>query len=202
MTVALSDSHRHHLRRVLHVDPGDPLSYTDGAGVVGRGHFDDESVIRGDESEHPRPTTLTVAVAPPASRHRVRFLVEKLAELGVARLLWVGTRHTEGRPPPASKAEAWAASALEQSRGAWKMGVGEASLDELDRSRLVVADPDGGEVAGEEDLILLVGPEGGFDPGEIPRDVRRISLGPTILRVETAALIGAGLLRRGWSPSG
>ena len=57
----------------------------------------------------------------------------------------------------------------------------------------------GGEVADDymppDDPVLCVGPEGGFAPGEIPDDARRISLGPTILRVETAAIAGSVLLR-------
>jgi RsmE family RNA methyltransferase len=191
-----ADAQLHHLQRVLKARDGDPLSYTDGSGVVGAGWLENGLVRRGDESDRPRPSTLTVAVAPPASRHRVRFLVEKLAELGVARLAWVSTRYGEGRPPPASRAEAWAIAALEQSRGVWKMEVTEATLQELDRTRLVVADPVGGAFTGDGDVILLVGPEGGFHEDEIPAAVPRVSLGPTILRVETAALVGATLLRR------
>ena len=43
--------------------------------------------------------------------------------------------------------------------------------------------------------ILLVGPEGGLAPDEIPVGARKMELGPTVLRTETAAIIGAGLLR-------
>lgn len=199
-TISLSDRHLHHLRRVLRTGEGDPLSYTDGAGTVGSGNLHDDALARGEETGRPQPTTLTVAVAPPASRDRTRFLVEKLAELGVARLLWVKTRRTEGHFPAADKAEAWAVAALEQSRGAWLMELGKTTLADLDHNRLLVADPDGGDVPPEDDLILLVGPEGGLDETEVPDDARRLSLGPTILRVETAAITGAALLgRRGAS---
>lgn len=200
--LSLSDGHRHHLRRVLRVGEGDPVSYTDGRGVTGWGRLDEDAVVRGNESERARPSTLTVAVAPPTSRDRIRFLVEKLAEMGVARLLWVRTRQTEGRPPPDSKSYAWATAALEQSRGAWLMEIDRAALEELDRARLVVADPAGGDPPQGENLILLVGPEGGLEPGEVPGEVQRVSLATTILRVETAAMIGAALLRRRRSRSG
>lgn len=191
----LSDDQQHHLRRVLRVGPGDPVSYTDGAGAVGSGELSEADVERGEEESVPPPLDLTVAVAPPASRHRARFLVEKLAEIGVRRLVWVRTRRSEGRPPSADKARAWAVAALEQSRGGWLMEVVSGSIADFEPETMVVADPDGPPEPGGEATVLLVGPEGGLDTDEVPDGVRRISLGPTILRVETAAIAGAILLR-------
>jgi len=46
---------------------------------------------------------------------------------------------------------------------------------------------------------VLIGPEGGFSPSELAAAERagaiRVSLSPHVLRVETAAAIGVGLLR-------
>jgi 16S rRNA (uracil1498-N3)-methyltransferase len=57
-----------------------------------------------------------------------------------------------------------------------------------------IAEP-GGEARPEDVRVLLIGPEGGFDPAEIAlaREVgaRSVDLGPGILRAETAALVGA-----------
>lgn len=194
-TLPLTDSQQHHLRRVLRLAEGSPLTYTDGRGRAGAGLLGEEGVTRGDESDIERPSHVTMAVSPPRSRHRVRFLVEKLTELGVAHLLWVRTRHTVGRPPAPDKARAWVREALEQSRGAWEMDIGEAALEDLDVARLVVADPVGDAAFPSGTSILLIGPEGGVDPAELPRNVPRVSLGPTVLRVETAAIAGAALFR-------
>ena len=53
----------------------------------------------------------------------------------------------------------------------------------------------GGEARPEDVRVLLVGPEGGFDPAEIAAaraaGARTVDLGPGILRAETAALVGA-----------
>lgn len=191
--LSLSEDQRHHLRRVLRLADGEEVSYTDGAGVLGVGYLRGEVVERGEEKTVPRPMDLTVAVAPPASKDRARFLVEKLAELGVVRLVWVRTRFSEGRPPAAAKAAAWAQSALEQSRGAWLMQVEQGDLASLDEEGLVVADPDGDEPSVGA-RTLLVGPEGGLHPAEVPPGANTVALGPTILRVETAAIVGAALL--------
>lgn len=190
----LADSQQHHLERVLRVGDGAAVTYTDGLGQVGRGHFQAGGVKRGDETTAGRPTDLTLAVSPPAARDRARFLVEKAAELGVRRLVWVRLAHTEGRPPAASKARAWSVSALEQSRGAWLMEIGEARVADLDPDDLVVADAGGEPAVPPGRGTLLVGPEGGFAEGEIPKSAARMGLGPTVLRVETAAVAGVALM--------
>jgi 16S rRNA U1498 N3-methylase RsmE len=83
-------------------------------------------------------------------------------------------------------------SALEQSRGAWLMAVGRNELADLDSGRLVVVHPGPQPFTLSESApgspILLVGPEGGLDVAEIPPEAARLTLGPTILRVETAAV--------------
>lgn len=64
------------------------------------------------------------------------------------------------------------------------------------------ADPGGGAIpAVHGDVTLLIGPEGGFSPDEIPSS-EAISLGETILRVETAAIVGAALLKHAFTERG
>jgi RsmE family RNA methyltransferase len=123
--------------------------------------------------------------------------VEKLSELGVDRLIWLRTRHGEGRPPKPTKAEAWARSALQQSRGTWVLHIeGPMTIGDLPMSpTLWVAeretDPPPSVVEGG---ILVIGPEAGLAEGEAPQRANRMSLGPRVLRVETAALVGAAIL--------
>ena len=195
--VPLTPEQDRHLRRVLRLAPEAAVSYTDGAGRAGEGTLDETGVRRGSEQSIERPSPpVALAVAPPRSTGRQRFVVEKLAELGVDRLYWLETRHTEGRPKQA-KARAWARAALEQSRGAWLLGIqGPVSLAELPGDQtLYVAERetlppptvvDGG--------ILVVGPEAGLAEGEVPDSARRVGLGARVLRVETAAVVGATVL--------
>ncbi len=67
----------------------------------------------------PPAVAITVAVAPPHDKDRLRFMVEKLAELEVSRITFLKTRFGAGRLPDLSKATAWAIGALEQSQGGW-----------------------------------------------------------------------------------
>jgi 16S rRNA (uracil1498-N3)-methyltransferase len=194
-TVPLGPEMIHHLTRVLRRRSGDPVSYTDGRGLIGEGVLESESIVRGPElTVAPPAVAVTVAVAPPAERDRARFLVEKLAELGVSRLVWVTTRFSQAGAPPSDKVEAWARAALEQSRGAYLMEVGPGRIEDLERP-LVVCEPSGGSFPEALDRVtVLIGPEGGLVEAEIPRDATRVTLGPRILRVETAAVVSAGCL--------
>ncbi len=74
------------------------------------------------------------------------------------------------------------------------MGGEPVTFEDLTRP-LFVAAP-GGKTAPEVegDLTIAIGPEGGWAAGEIPADVSLLDLGPTILRVETAAIVAAARL--------
>lgn len=197
-TLEPSGEQLHHLSRVLRLSAGDPVSYTDGKGSLGLGSLVGSAVARGEESTVSRPIPIVIAVAPPDNRDRARFAVEKLSELGVSRLRWLATRRGEGRIPAAEKARSWAVAALEQSHGAWLMEVDDelATWSSLERP-LTVATP-GGEATPHESRTVAIGPEGGWDEGEVPADASLLDLGPTILRVETAAIVAATRFERPW----
>jgi 16S rRNA (uracil1498-N3)-methyltransferase len=192
--IDVSGEQRHHLEKVLRVSDGTPIEYTDGSGSIGRGSYHSGGVARGEESTAPRPSDLTVVAAPPDNRDRARFMVEKLAELGVAELRFLGTRHGQGRPPRIDRVRSWAVSGLEQSRGAWlmKLPEGVVALASLD-GPLVVCDASA-STDRPKARIVVIGPEGGWAPGEVPDDAERWSLGNTVLRVETAAIVAAARL--------
>lgn len=189
--LGLTEAQIRHLERVLRLGPEAPVSYTDGRGTAGDGVYRDGSVLRGEEREMARPSRLVVVAAPPASRDRVRFMVEKLAELGVARLRFLVSRYAQGRPPRAERLRSWAVAGLEQSRGAWLLDTSPHAVALSDLSPpYAVCDPSGSaDIAGVDTVVI--GPEGGWDPDELPSDVPRLALGSTILRVETAAVVAA-----------
>ena len=196
----------HHLSRVLRVASGAPVSYTDGQGHVGEGRLLDEELARGAERFVAAPqVAITIAVAPPHDKDRLRFMVEKLAELEVRRIVFLRTRFGVGRLPDNSKALSWAIGALEQSQGAWLMEVEAGWTDPgtLDPTSVWVADPgaDQQAAAAPAAVTIAIGPEGGWAPGELPAGAFRFGLGRTVLRVETAAIVAAGLIRssRKWS---
>ena len=186
---------------------GADVSYTDGAGTIGRGVLRSGTLQRGEEAPVERPAPhLTLAVAAPRAADRSRMVVEKAAEFGVDRLVWLSSRFSQGRPPKLEKARRWATGALEQSRGAWLLEIDEAprSFDDLiDADALLLAADPGGEsiddvlgaARASRQVTVAIGPEGGFAHGEIPSQARVVSLGARVLRVETAAIAVAALVR-------
>ncbi len=180
-----------HLVRVLRMPEGATLTYTDGAGRFGEGRWTGVVVERGAESEIHRPSELAMAVAPVKAVDRMRFLVEKLQELGVARLVWLATSFGQARPPRAAKCTAWAIGALEQSRGAWLLEIDDDRRSLTDIDRPLVAHP-AGRTDWESGMTWCIGPEGGWADHELDPGVPMASLGATVLRTETAALVAAG----------
>jgi 16S rRNA (uracil1498-N3)-methyltransferase len=126
--------------------------------------------------------------------------VEKATELGAARLIPVMTRRTVAERVKLERLAAIAIEAAEQCGRTLLPQIAEpvALKDVLDTQRTIYfADEAGGEPAAEAfkpgPALILTGPEGGFTEEEraavraAPNAVP-ISLGPRILRAETAAL--------------
>jgi 16S rRNA (uracil1498-N3)-methyltransferase len=140
----------------------------------------------------------------PIKKARTDFIVEKAVELGAARILPVQTRYTNERVRE-DKLRAHAVEAAEQCGATYLPEVADLiQLDKLisnwpgdrqllwcDEDRLdqptALSGPRGGKWA------ILIGPEGGFSPEEQSRlralpQVVPLSLGPRILRADTAAV--------------
>ena len=142
--------------------------------------------------------------AAPIRRARFDFLAEKACELGVARFTPVLTRRAVIDKVKPERLRLQMIEAAEQcGRTALPALDPETKLADwlkmLGDRTLFFADEEGGAHAADSFAVhpgaaaILIGPEGGFDPEE--REVVRahpnaiaITLGPRILRAETAAL--------------
>jgi 16S rRNA (uracil1498-N3)-methyltransferase len=139
----------------------------------------------------------------PVKRAQTDWLVEKATELGVARLMPVMTRRTVAERVKLERLETIAIEAAEQCGRTRLPDIAEPlplarflQLRDPERT-LYFADESGGEPAAEAfgpgPAVILTGPEGGFADEE-RTSIRAadkavpISLGPRILRAETAAL--------------
>jgi 16S rRNA (uracil1498-N3)-methyltransferase len=138
----------------------------------------------------------------PVKRAQTDWLVEKATELGAARLVPVMTQRTVAERVRLDRLESIAIEAAEQcGRTRVPQIIAPMPLrrlvEELDPARhFYFADENGGEpltsAYEEGPAVILVGPEGGFTEEERAfvraSGATAISLGPRILRAETAAL--------------
>ncbi len=194
---ALDDAAAHHVFRVLRVRDGEVVTATDGAGGWRACRATGGAIEPIDDVaiEPPPVDPLTIAFAIP-KQDRPEWIVQKLTELGVARIVllhaersivrWDADRAERHR----AKLQRVAVEALQQSRGVRLPEIAGPlpAADVLGRS--VVAEP-GGRPLASRDRSIAIGPEGGWADAELALAADRVSLGASVLRVETAALVAA-----------
>lgn len=206
--VELDGAPAHYLGTVLRLKEGAELLLFDGHSgewlakivLVRKGRM--VVVVERQTRELETVPDLWLAFAP-VKKGRVDWLVEKAVELGVARLLPVITQRTIVDKLNLDRMRAHIVEAAEQCGRTALASIDEpikldAFLKTRDPARtLYFADETGGAPAAGAftpgPAVILIGPEGGFTPDEASaiRDApnaKAISLGPRILRAETASL--------------
>ena len=211
----LDGSAAHYLGSVMRVAPGDAVILLDDisgewaamvSGVAKR-------AVTVTLVEHLRPREavpdLWLCIAPIKKPH-FELVIEKATELGVGRIVPVLTRRCVVDKVNSERMRTTATEAAEQcARTALPEITDMVPLAKLladwpeDRA-LFFADELGGEAASPAfaahtgSAAILIGPEGGFDDAERTRiralrQARPVSLGPRILRAETAAIAATAL---------
>jgi 16S rRNA (uracil1498-N3)-methyltransferase len=196
----LSADALHHLSRVLRLRRGEAVTITDGAGRWRGAQFTGDGVEpTGEVVTERRPDRLlTIAVAPPKG-DRLEWLVAKCTEVGIDRIVLLEAEHSVVRWPEdraarqVDRLRRIAADAASQSRRVWLPEVaGPAPAIEV-LPGFAAAEP-GGRPLRAGDAAVAVGPEGGWSPKELEVAGGSVSLGPNVLRVETAAVVAAVLM--------
>jgi len=216
VSLSLSPEQAHYLGTVMRLSAGDRVSLFNGRDGEWCARIEE---IRRDKARvavethtrpQPREPDLWLVFAP-LKRDATDLVVQKATELGASVLLPVFTARTNAARINADRLAAIAREAAEQSE---RLTVPDLRspipLPDLLASwpegrRLAAAIERGGPSAIPQAGALLVGPEGGFTTAELDvlraaRFVSPISLGPRILRAETAVIAGLALLQgEGWS---
>ncbi|MBL8818833.1 MAG: 16S rRNA (uracil(1498)-N(3))-methyltransferase [Planctomyces sp.] len=222
----IEEAEAHHLLHVLRIKSGEQIQLFDGAGnsataqitELTRRSLTAEIVAR--QSEVPRQQArIIVAVAPPKG-DRLRWMIEKLTEIGVDQIVLLQTARTIVTPgeTKVDKLRANIIAACKQSGRNRLMDVQplirlndflRSDVAQPQSARLYLAHPldpfstqsatDPNSTApSTNDSILFVGPEGGFTDNEVEllreRSAQTLSWPATILRIETAAIVFASLL--------
>ncbi|QYK45421.1 MAG: 16S rRNA (uracil(1498)-N(3))-methyltransferase [Xanthobacteraceae bacterium] len=208
----------HYLRNVLRLADGSPLLLFNGrdgewlasAALTGKRGV----LLRPERQTRPQPETFGPVYAfAPIKQARLDYMVQKAVEMGASRLSPVITQHTQVTRLNQERMQANAVEAAEQC-GILAIPQVDAPLaferwcDSLNASQTIVFCDEEGEgapldvlqAAPREGLAVLVGPEGGFSDREretllARKNVIRLSLGPRILRADTAAVAALALVQ-------
>lgn len=211
-TLVLKDQEAKHAVSVLRYREGDEILVTDGRGHLYEGVIrstrKNEVLMEVKESsfEDLPDRNVTLALGVIKKRDRLEFAVEKAVELGVSRIALFRGDHTEKGKVRMDRVEATVMSAMKQSLRVWLPSVElYESMDELLEKRssslFVVADQKSTNEKLEfsdddNEVVLLVGPEGGFSKREeefwssgSDLNTKTVLLGKKRLRAETAAVV-------------
>lgn len=213
LILRLDEQEAHHLR-VRRAEPGQEVELRNGAGLLGTGVLEpvgSELSVRVVECRTAeRGPALLLAVAA-GDKDRFGWLAEKAAELGATDLVPVETARTlhvatRVRVPHAARLGRRSLEATKQSGAAWAPVVHEpvafaAFIHRNDLGTRWLADAAGTPPPRGDwnvPISVLVGPEGGLTPEErsaaIDAGWHPISLGPHVLRFETAAAAAAAYI--------
>jgi 16S rRNA (uracil1498-N3)-methyltransferase len=215
----LNEDDAHHLGRVLRLRAGEEVVASDGRGHWARTRWQDggslslalelvrdAAGVGGDGSVQSEPAAepaLTVAFAP-VKGERPEWVVQKLTELGIDRIVpllsersvvrWSGARGAG----TVEKLRRVAREAAAQCRRVWLPEVTDTvsfwDLAGLGGDGEVVLAQLSGDRPSVRQHVVAVGPEGGWSTDELASGLPTVGFGLSVLRAETAAVTAGALL--------
>jgi 16S rRNA (uracil1498-N3)-methyltransferase len=217
-SIALERNQGNYLGNVLRLSAGDNILVFNGrdgewqAAIEGRKRPDGLVILTQTRPQDRLPDIAYVFA--PLKHARLDYMVQKAVEMGAARLQPVVTRHTQVSRVNGERMRANVIEAAEQCGILSLADVAEPiALDRFlgkrDAARLLVFCDEASDVAGPIQVLqaaqaagidVLIGPEGGFAEEERTLLLRqpntlRLSLGPRILRADTAGVAALALVQ-------
>lgn len=202
-----------HATRVLRLQKGDELQITDGKGyfyhcVVSNTtrsecHFSIVEKIEAPQREY----TIHIAIAPTKNLDRTEWFVEKVSELGIDKITFISCENSERKSVNLERLIKKAVSGMKQSKQARLPQIEDITkfenvLDTEGEKLIAHVDSQNPEqlknVPPKSDYTILIGPEGDFSTDELSlvttKGFKKVSLGSTTLRTETAGIIACHTL--------
>lgn len=215
----LSGQEAQHLSKVMRAKPGDAIQLFDGSGYqydaiiteISR-HSVTLAIQNSELKSCEASRRVTVAVSLPKG-DRQKWLIEKLCEIGVNRVIPLKTQRSVAQPTE-NVILRLQRSVIEASKQCGRNTLMEIQSSQTfedlitqspgDRARVIAHpyNPDGTPVTvssiAHQSVLVAVGPEGGFTDQEldaaINADFSPVAIGERILRIETAAIAISSLL--------
>ena len=211
--INISGPEANHIAKVMRMTVGDHLKVFDGSGLEFECEivkFDKKTVslkkIVAITTDRELPFQIHIGLALPKS-DRQRFLIEKLTELGVAGITPLNTQRSIAKATP-TNFEKFSRYIVEASKQCGRNQLMEihapcnlvefadkANQPSFSNWMCLMADPNakcGIPERESHDVLIVVGPEGGFSTDEVDAcqiaGFKPVNMGRRILRTETAAI--------------
>lgn len=222
-SLTLDPEQAHHLRDVLRMREGQTVELFDQSGRRAEGTIvrlaPGEVVVRAGNIVEAPPASLELTIASAVPKGpRADWMIEKLGELGATAFIPLTAQRSIVVPDGTAKITRWQRLARESARQSQRTGVmqilpvqttDQVIGEERSSSTAWYMSTDPGatpawcaiqQLAADPppSLTVLIGPEGDWTPAEIQRfdnaGLTAVSLGATILRIETAAVCAAAIV--------
>ncbi len=218
-TVVLSGDQAHHLRTVLRIRIGQTIELFDGTGAVYLTEIlkSTDSTVEGritgqlvESLKTDFPLTLAQGIL---KGKKMDTVLQKATELGVDTLIPVLTRYCRRQKNLERRMQRWQRIMLEACKQCGRslpmriapvIDLPELSVGSFDYPLLCWEKEEQAMVRPElftapGKVLLLIGPEGGFDGQEVQWGIDKgflpVTLGPLVLRAETAAIAAIGIIQ-------
>ena len=220
-TLTLPEEESRHCVRVLRLAEGDEIEVIDGKGTLYRCRIaiahNKHCAVEILSQEHCMPhwgAKIELAVAPTKNLDRIEWMAEKCTEMGIDRITPLLCTHSERKVLKTDRLHKILVAAMKQSLKAQL-----PQLDELTPIKDVINEDFSGQrfiaycdesLPREErkslpqvydpnkDAIVMIGPEGDFDPHEVEAALNAgfipVTLGKSRLRTETAAMTAVAMM--------
>ncbi|NME69840.1 16S rRNA (uracil(1498)-N(3))-methyltransferase [Flammeovirga aprica] len=213
--VTLTSEDSKHIVRVLRMQNSEQLHLMDGRGnrytctIIDAHQKKCKVKVDGVETLPPTASHIHIGIAPTKNMDRIEFFLEKAIEIGVGKITFFYSKHSERKQLKLDRLERIAVSAMKQSRKFWTPELTIASsfketlAIEADQKFIAYVPTDATEnlfqkIEKDQNILVLVGPEGGFseEEAELAKEnsFEWVSLGKERLRTETAGIVTAQIL--------
>ena len=193
--ITLDDSKLHHLKNVLRMKNEDNVNISNGNGKLLIGKLSKNDVKVSSKKDYVRNHETKIFVPALREKNRFRFMIEKLVELNVSKLVIGKTENSQNTRLEANRISNWAISAVEQSGSPFFPDI--EVTEEIDFSIFRTCfDISGEPINKVTDKVdtFAIGPEGGWSPKELANFEIKYKITDFNLRSETAAVCAVSLI--------
>ena len=209
-TNLLSEEESSHCVRVMRMKKGDEINIIDGKGNFHKAEITDPNpkkcavkILETKKEFGKRDFRLHVAIAPTKNTERLEWFLEKATEIGIDEITPIICERSERKAVKEERVNKVLIAAMKQSIKAYlpKLNEQKKYTDFVKNNfpaQKFIAYLSSASVKLKSsyqkgDVLILIGPEGDFSPGEVAlakeSGFLEVSLGPSRLRTETAGIV-------------